>query len=302
MRLPTGARLRRLLILGWLALAPSIAMAAEVSLSFRGLALSGALVLAEGKDPADGIVLITHGTLAHHRMEIVATLQALLAERGLSSLGITLSLGIDARRGMYDCALAHRHRQSGAADEIAAWVRWLGAHGARRIALMGHSRGGNQTARFAAEADHPAVVAVVLLAPATRNAEVAARRYAAAGGGELASVLERARRAEPDDMLKGVRFLFCRDTSVAAGSFLDYYADDRRHDTPSLLPEIAKPTLVIAGSADRVVPDLPQRVAPFLDHDTRLVVVEDAGHFFRDLFAEDVADAVAEFLEPYLAR
>jgi hypothetical protein len=30
-------------------------------------------------------------------------------------------------------------------------------------------------------------------------------------------------------------------------------------------------------------------------------VVEDAGHFFRDLFAEDVADAVAEFLDPYLA-
>ena len=47
MRLPTGARLRRLLILGWLGLAPSVAMAAEVSLSFRGLTLRGELVLAE---------------------------------------------------------------------------------------------------------------------------------------------------------------------------------------------------------------------------------------------------------------
>jgi len=28
-----------------------------------------------------------------------------------------------------------------------------------------------------------------------------------------------------------------------------------------------------------------------------VVEVEDAGHFFRDLYGEDVADAVQEFLE-----
>jgi len=28
----------------------------------------------------------------------------------------------------------------------------------------------------------------------------------------------------------------------------------------------------------------------------KLIIVEDAGHFFRDLFGEDLADAIAQFI------
>ena len=279
-----------------LATAGALAGSSEVSIEHNGLTLNGRLELAEGKSAADGVVLITHGTLAHNRMEIVATLQDLLAERGLNSLAVTLGLGIDDRKGMFDCAATQRHRHSDALDEIGAWLAWLKRRGAEGIALLGHSRGGNQTAWFAAERDQPSIRAVVLVAPMTWSEAAAAERYRARHGKDLAAVLETARRAGPDDLLRKVGFLGCPEATVSAADFLGYYAPEPRRDTPSLLPRIAKPTLVVAGSADSVVAGLPERVRGHLDDDTKLVVIEDAGHFFRDFFAEDLADAIKDFL------
>ncbi|MCK5167633.1 MAG: hypothetical protein KAQ66_09940, partial [Rhodospirillaceae bacterium] len=47
----------------------------------NGLKLNANLVLADGKKLSDGVVLITHGTLAHNGMEIIVAMQELLAER-----------------------------------------------------------------------------------------------------------------------------------------------------------------------------------------------------------------------------
>lgn len=270
--------------------------AGDRSIEHRGLTLNGRLELPEGKSAAEGVVVITHGTLAHNGMELVVTLQGLLAERGLASLAITLGLGLDDRRGFYDCATPHRHSHTDALDEIGAWLDWLEREGIGRVALLGHSRGGNQVAWFAAERDRPAIRAVVLLAPMTWRPEEAAHRYQASHGRDLAGVLATAKAAGPGDLPEPVGFLHCREARVSAASFLSYYAAEPRRDSPSLLPRIAKPTLVIAGSADTTVAGLPERVAAYLDDDTKLAVVEDADHFFRDLFAEDAADAIEQFL------
>jgi pimeloyl-ACP methyl ester carboxylesterase len=274
----------------------ALAGSSDVSIEHEGLTLNGRLELAEGKSIGDGVVLITHGTLAHNRMEIVARLQDLLAERGLNSLAMTLGLGIDDRKGMHDCAATQRHRHSDALDEIGAWLAWLNRESAERVALLGHSRGGNQVAWFAAERDQPSIRAVVLLAPMTWSETAAAGRYRTSHGKDLVAVLETARRAGPDDLLRNVGFLGCREATVSAAGFLGYYAPEPRRDTPSLLPRIAKPTLVVAGSADSVVAGLPERVQGHLDDDTQFVVIEDADHFFRDFFAEDLADAIESFL------
>lgn len=267
--------------------------AREVAIPFADVRLRGQLELSSANGLSDGVALLVHGTLAHADMEIIATLRSLLAERGLNSLAITLSLGISERSGMYDCKTPHRHRHHDAVAEIAAWREWLVAQDAGPITLVGHSRGGNQAARFAlrhAEALH----ALVLIAPSTFDAARVANRYQAANGVSLQQVIERAQSTSEDGWLDNVGFLYCGRSRVTATSFLSYYRDDGLRDTPALLPKLAVPTLVIAGSEDTTVADVAQRSLAHLDDTHRLLVIDGADHFFRDLFAEDVADAIAE--------
>ena len=96
---------------------PALA-AQEVTLSHAGITLNANLELAPGKELAEGVILITHGGLAHNGMEIMVTLQSLFKDHGYSSLAINLSLGIDNRHGMYDCNVTHRHHNSDSSEEI----------------------------------------------------------------------------------------------------------------------------------------------------------------------------------------
>ena len=55
---------------------------------------------------------------------------------------------------------------------------------------------------------------------------------------------------------------------------------------------------MIAGSKDEIVPDIPERIGPIAETqgNVALEVVEGADHFFRDLYAEDAADLIANFV------
>jgi pimeloyl-ACP methyl ester carboxylesterase len=280
--------------------APAL-FAEEVELEYQGLTLNGNLEQVEGNWPQGPLLLMTHGTLAHNQMEIMATLQQLFAERGLSSLAITLSLGLDDREGMYDCATPHRHRHADALGEIGAWLHWLKEQGAERVALLGHSRGGSQTARFAADTNDPAITAVVLIAPQVWADGYAAADYEKRYQTDLAPLLAQAQAkidaGEPDAMLGPIDFIYCEDTQASAAAFVSYNSDDPRMDSPSLIPSIQAPVLVIAGSADTVVEGLVERTEPLAGGErVQLLVIDGADHFFRDLYAEEVADAVEELL------
>lgn len=284
-----------------LASTPARADEEEVTLKHGDLTLNGRLVLAEGKSLADGVVLLTHGTLAHNGMELIEAHQTALEEREISSLAITLGLGLDARTGMYDCSTPHRHRHEDALDEIGLWLDWLKSGGATEVTLMGHSRGGNQTAWFAAERMDPVVRHVVLIAPATWNGERQSATYRARHGRNLQPILDEASAlvaaGKGDSLMSVPALLYCDDARASAESFLSYYRDDPRKHTPALLKKIAVPVLVIAGSLDDVVADLPEAVAPIADGKViRLVVVDGADHFFLDFFTEDSADAVQAFI------
>ncbi len=289
---------RLLPLLALLCLAP--AHADDVTLKHGGLTLNANLEKTASW-PAGPVVLIVHGTLAHNGMELIAGLQPLLAAKGLSSLAINLGLGIDNRRGMYDCATPHRHRHADAVTEIGAWIDWLKQQGTRQIVLLGHSRGGNQAAWFAAERDDPALRAVVLAAPATWTAAEAARGYETRYGKPLAPVLEKAKSlvaaGKGDTFMEQVDFVYCANASVTAAAFVGYYAPDERLDTPTLLPRVNEPVLVVAAGGDELVKDLPARAAPAADgKKVRLVTIDGADHFFRDLYAEDMVEVVATFL------
>ena len=50
--------------------------AKEVTQTHKGLTLNANLELAAGKTLADGVIVITHGSLAHRGMEIISYLQS----------------------------------------------------------------------------------------------------------------------------------------------------------------------------------------------------------------------------------
>lgn len=132
------------------------AYAQDVSLQYKGLTLNANLEKTSNWSTGP-VVLMTHGTLAHNKMEIMSTLQNLLKDQGVSSLAINLSLGLDNRQGFYDCTVPHSHKHEDAVNEIGLWLNWLQQQGVKQVVLLGHSRGGNQTAWYATEHDSPLI-------------------------------------------------------------------------------------------------------------------------------------------------
>jgi len=283
-------------------LATSVApRAREITLTHTGIVLNASLELAGGKTPADGVIVITHGALAHRDMELITYLRKLFKERGYSTLAINLSLGLDDRHGMFDCRHPQRHRNADAVQEIGVWLDWLHTQGARRVTLLGHSRGGAQTALYAAEHDSTLIHAVVLMAPATRE-NTDAKHYHANFDKPLAPLLLKAQQlaaqGRGDTLLEHVGFLTCRDTSVSADGFVSYYSPDPRLDSLALLSKIKKPTCVVVAGSDNVVVGLAQKLDPLpADGRVEMTVVDAAGHLFRDLYADDAVDAIDAFLQ-----
>lgn len=278
--------------------------AKEVALPYKGLTLNADLEFANGKQLGDGVILITHGGLAHRDMEVITYLRTLLHERGYNTLAINLSLGLNNRHGMYDCAVTQRHTNDDAADEIGAWVAWLKQQGASRIVLLGHSRGGAQTALYAARPGDALVKAVALMAPATRD-NTSEAEYLRNFQQPLAPLLEQAQKlrqsGKGDAVLNKVGLLTCRDTSATADSFVSYYAPEAqavRLDTPTLLSKIAQPVLVVVASDDAVVVGLEKKIAPLVDgKHVQMKVIQGADHFYRDLSTDDAVDAIDAFLK-----
>ena len=231
--------------------------AKPVVTEYMGLDLAANLEIAHKKNlKRHGVVLIVHGTMAHARMELIAELQNQLLENGFNSLAITLSLGLDARKGMYQCDLEHDHRHSDAMAEIAAWVDWLKKQGARNIIVAGHSRGGNQVAQYAARKPDRAVKRIILIAPMTWSIDKSAARYKERYSQDLAKRLRLAEeyieRGDGNMLLPDGGFLNCPNARVTASSFADYYRFNPLLNTPDLLGDIKLPVLVVVGDADEV--------------------------------------------------
>ncbi|PLA75048.1 alpha/beta hydrolase [Hydrogenovibrio sp. SC-1] len=272
----------------------------EIKQSYQNLTVNAKLMMADDKTFANPMVLLTHGTLTHNERSTYQQLQKNLANQGISSLAINLSLGLNDRKGEYDCASPHTHKHTDALKEIDFWLKWLTSKGTTKVTLMGHSRGGNQTAWYAAEQDSDLIKNIVLIAPATGEQQSASdyeRKY----GKPLAKVLAKAKaliaKNQGDAMLKETDFIYCKKAQVTASAFVDYYESKPQFDTPTLLEKISKPTLVIMGTNDTVVADLPEKIQPLAEADKiQTLMLEDADHFFLDFANEDIASATAEFM------
>ncbi|MCW5744688.1 MAG: alpha/beta hydrolase [Alphaproteobacteria bacterium] len=274
------------------------AQAEAVRIAHDGRTLNGELAVPDGGTMSGGLVILVHGTLMHGRMEIMAALQEALSERGIASLAITLSLGVDNRRGPYDCAIPYRETLQQTVREIGAWARWAKGRGASRVDLAGHSRGGAQAAFALATAATNDIRRLILIAPTIFGPEDVAAAYAATFGIDLSARIAEARRLQsaPGADMRGVGFLYCRAATVSPQAFLDTYTGAERHDTPTLLQRISVPTLVVIAGNDEVVRGLGTRLPAASDR-LRIATVDGADHFFRDLYGDDLAEAVATFVK-----
>lgn len=281
----------------------SPAVAEEVSTRHQGRTLKAYLERVDGLSLSDGVILMVHGTLAHGRMEIMSALQDNLKARGFNSLSINLSFNVDRRPfAMHDCKRPQTHTNEDAVREIAAWVAWLKAQGASRITLLGHSRGANQVAWYASERLDPAVKAAVLIAPGAWTEADQAQDYQKRFGKPLAPLLDKARRlvkqGQGKTVMPKVDVVYCNDTRAAAETLLSYHGFEPRLDAYAALGKAPLPFLVVAGSADEVAPGVEEKARPHADGKrVHLVTIEGADHFFRDLYAEEAADAIATFLK-----
>lgn len=283
---------------------PVLAADRHVQIEAEGMVLNGTLSLpGDAGTMPEQVLLMTHGTLAHAEMGIMAGLQAALAERGIATLAHTLSLSVSDRTGMADCSITHTHKDSDAPAEIAAWMAWLKAEGVAAVPVLGHSRGGNQVARFAAATDDPALTRVVLLAPATWREGQDADAYRQSFSADLTALYAEAQalveKGDGDTVMTVPGFVYCGQSQVAAASFVDYYAPSPDRDTPTVLARVTEPTLVIVGGNDTVVPELPARLEETgvaAAGSVEVTTIDGADHMFLDFFTEDAADAIEAFL------
>ena len=265
---------------------PVLAAAEPVQIKPSLLRLNGNLELPAGeKLEGENVVLIVHGMLSHYGQETIAALQKNLKARGLASLAINLSLGIDDRKGPRPCGVVHDYALAGARREIRLWVEWLTAQHAKTIDIVGFSRGGAQVAAIGSEL--PTVRRMVLLAPTFATAVEQADAYQRDYGHPLAPELEAAHK----DPLKThtVDFMSCKQAPVLGATFLDAYTEM----PPKLAARTGHPTLVVIAGKDTQVPDLAAR----LPSEVKPVVIDGASHFFPDLYGEEAADVIAKFLK-----
>ena len=291
--------LRKACLLLLLFMSAAVLPAEEVTLPFGGLTVNANLEIAEGRDIADGVVLIVHGTTGHNRMELIESSQRILRDNAINSLAINLGLGRDNRHGRFDCTWPHRHLQQDAIDQLSLWIDWLRRQGATRIALLGHSRGANQVMVYAVDHRDPGVTHLVMLAPGQDDVRSNyEERYGPVFDANIKRMKERVALNRADELVSNVDFWSCPKASVTAASFLSYYGDDSRfRQFHAYLPKIPIPTLIIVGTHDELFPDSGSLIGSHVDN-RRLFLseIEDAGHFFRDFNIDEAMEAMIAFL------
>jgi pimeloyl-ACP methyl ester carboxylesterase len=284
-------------------LTPTGGLRAEpVSQEYLGLTVVGNLELAANKTLKEhGAVVVVHDSLAHHTDSTVAKLQSALVSKGLNSVAISLSLGMNQRKGAFDCDHEHDHRHGDASDEIVAWVEWLQAKGANQVAIVGHGRGATQAALSAAERQDIGVSRLVLANPPSTTPQITGVRYQQQFGQPLTPVLEHARKlvedGEGDTLLNVPGFLTCTKARTTAAAFVDYYGGDNRQDIVSLLPEMKQQTLVIVAGNDPAARDFEKTLSLFTATGKvvqQTVTGADAG--FTGGSGEQLADLIAKFV------
>lgn len=278
------------------------ASAEEVQIRYAGKTLNADLEIADGKTLGDGVIVIVHALRQHYNSEIIRGLQERFKDAGRNSLAMTLSMGVDNRRGSYECTTPHRYLFQDAVDEGLAWLAWLKAQGVGPVVMLGHSLGANQALKLTVEHYDPQISALVLLSPMTMGVERLRDAYNMRYREDLDKVTAQAKALIAQgkaDQLMRVDGITCPQAEIAPATLLDYYGGEPLHADPTThLSRVAVPVFIVAGSADDRQPNVAAFLERFVDDKKIfLYTVESAGHFFRDLNLDEAAEETIAFLD-----
>lgn len=309
--------------------------AEDIRLEYNGLDMSGSLELAPGKSLAkDGVAIIVHETLSHGRTPFLAELQQGLAQQGINSLSVTLTLGLDSREGAYSCSLEHDHRHQDGAEEIGAWVEWAVERGAKKVSLVGVERGASQAVlyiklqqklqeeenaileklkkrkRKRRRKSEPAKIylknisRLVLIAPLEVTSEKMysdyTSRYKIDLGGNLYAAQKLVESQNEQELIEGKPFLSCPNARFTAAAFIDYYLPKPEHAVFENVSRFRYPVLVLMDGRNPLFSKYEAIVSEQLERGTGQLGVARvnglAGNF-QDLTANAVLSQVTSFLK-----
>ncbi len=222
------------------------AYADEVTMLHEGREITAQFDGAEAM--REGVVVIVHDYLGYADDPTVAPLRKGLADRGRAVLALTLSLEMDERRGPFPCDRLQSHRYGDALIEIDRWIDWLAEQGAGPMTLVGIGGGAAQVAFWSSQRPDAPVAELVLVTPSAFVPTAETERWIRETGTSFTSLLRKGREAAHDAPLELPRFLGCAPAKATAASFISYYGGDGAdRDTPTLLPHLERPALVIVS-------------------------------------------------------
>ena len=277
----------------------SVAAEKQVTISSKSnIKLNGELSSSNQNTSA---FLIVHGTRGHKGMEIIKTLSSRLHEEGYTVLSINISYGFHNRKDEFlSCNIKHNHNEHESVGEIIAWYNYLVSKGYNKINFIGHSRGGFNIMQALSIINNKEINSF-LLAPFIDTYIGTKTYYEEELGIPYELIIKSPDNYYLADRYKPINFLFCENVNVSSqtfGSYLNYSRN--KLDYPftfnilDLINESTFPVTIFSGTDDEITMDNYKIYKKIKKSNVKAITLEGGGHFFRDLYLEDVIDIIIE--------
>ena len=266
--------------------------------SKNNISLTANLLSSDLNNPA---FLIVHGTRGHKGMEIIETLSSRLYEEGYTVLSINLSYGFHNRKDEFlSCDIKHNHNEHESVREIIAWYNYLVSKGYNKINFIGHSRGGFNTMQALSIINNKEINSF-LLAPFIDTYIGTKTYYEEELGIPYELIIKSSENYYLADKYKLINFLFCENVNVSSQTFRSYLNYSRNKlDYPftfnilDLINKSTSPVTIFSGTDDEIIMDNYKVYKEIQKSNVKAITLEGGGHFFRDLYLDDVMDIIIE--------
>jgi hypothetical protein len=245
--------------------------------------------------------LIVHGTRGHKGMEIIHTLSSRLYEEGHDVLSINLSYGFSNRRDDFlPCDINHNHNEHESVGEIITWYNYLTKKGYNQINFIGHSRGGLNVMQALSIIDKEDIKSY-LLAPVIDTYIGTKTYYEEELGIPYDLIINSNENYNLADRYKRINFLFCENVDVSSRTFKSYLDFSKNKLTYpfsfnilDLINNSKSSITLFSGTNDEILLDSYMSYEEINKINVRTIILEGGGHFFRDLYLEDVIDIIIQ--------